>query len=734
LAYLDGELPPGLPQDVVDVVVASLVKHNALNATTLKVLKNCELGYLTLAGCRGVTDEWFEALGSQSLSSTASSQQRGLSHTTDGCGESMDIDDSHRESVAEVYYSASHEYHDESNSRFEESSCSTSSFVSASSKSIASPDQTMSDPYNIGVISSLQHQHIMHYEATDHPPSITSNMTLLDLRGSQRLTDRGLMKLTDLSRLEVARLDNCYSIVGRGLLAFSISYRLHTLSLANCRRLTDEAIMNISHLNSLEALSLDGCRCLTDRSLAALSGLFRLKKLDLSQCDLITDTGLEELENLEDLEELSLGWCRLISDHGIDILTRQHGRSSQLRVLSLARCQITDTGAEHLSRLHALEELDINGCSNVGSYSLGNAFAKMKKLTSLDVSYCPGVLRTSWQGCIQSLKRLDLCYSAVRDSHLAKLTDLPNLEELNFDSCLVGDWSIAHLADNCVVPNLTSLDLADTELTDLGMVHLAKFKNLKRLSLFYCNISNGGLRHLAKLTSLEVLNLDSREIGDEGLWHLRNLNKLKSLDIFSGRITDSGCSHISKIKSLESLELCGGGIGDLGCAALATLENLTSLNLSQNERITNRGAAALAALSNLKALNLSNTRVTSSALIHFSDMMKLQSLALYGCRGIEESRGLHQLQNGLPGLKCIRLNAKGSDEDGMIRRLGDESDDESDEDDDDNFETNREPAYAVAHLHNSDSEEDSEMEDAALGTRDHHSSGDSSSSFSENDY
>jgi hypothetical protein len=75
---------------------------------------------------------------------------------------------------------------------------------------------------------------------------------------------------------------------------------------------------------------------------------------------------------------------------------------------------------------------------------------------------------------------------------------------------------MAHLADNNVVPNLTSLDLADTDLTDIGMASLPKFKKLVRLSLFYCNITNNGLRHLAQMTDLEVLNLDSREIGDEG--------------------------------------------------------------------------------------------------------------------------------------------------------------------------------------------------------------------------
>ena len=98
--------------------------------------------------------------------------------------------------------------------------------------------------------------------------------------------------------------------------------------------------------------------------------------------------------------------------------------------------------------------------------------------------------RSGFQGKINKLKTLELSYSGVKDSHLGKLTNLPALEELNLDSCPVGDWTIAHFADNNVVPNLKSLDLADTDLTDRGMAKIAQFENLTRLSLFYCNISN----------------------------------------------------------------------------------------------------------------------------------------------------------------------------------------------------------------------------------------------------
>lgn len=129
----------------------------------------------------------------------------------------------------------------------------------------------------------------------------------------------------------------------------------------------------------------------------------------------------------------------------------------------------------------------------MSSAGLGDCLARLARLASLDVSYCPGILRSSWQGKVDALRSLELCYSGVRDSQLARLRSLPNLEELNLDSCIVADWGIAHLVDNNVVPNLTSLDLADTDISDAAMGKIAKLENIQKLSLFYCNISNRGV-------------------------------------------------------------------------------------------------------------------------------------------------------------------------------------------------------------------------------------------------
>lgn len=267
------------------------------------------------------------------------------------------------------------------------------------------------------------------------------------------------------------------------------------------------------------------------------------------------------------------------------------------------------------------------------------------------------------------MRSLDLTYSNVKDAHLLRLTNLSSLEVLKLGCCSVGDLAIEHLA--AAAPNLRVLDLSDTNVSDQSMPHVSSFTKLEHLSLFSCSLTNRSLRHVGKLVELHSLDIDCREVTDDGLLHLRELKRLRKLVLFSGRFTDAGCYYISNLTSLKYLDLCGGAISDMGCCRLAgRLVNLQHLNLSQNERITNRGAAALATLLNLETLNLSNTRVDSLGLRVFSDLRKLKSLTLYGCRMISPHH-VSSLQNCLPMLRCLRVDAV-DPKDGIV-----ESDNES---------------------------------------------------------
>ena len=464
LPNLNGELPSGLPPDVVESIVKALTNHGAINETTLCALRNCEIPILSLANCRGVTDSWLTPLSSRTFDGSPGLLP--MACESDGSMESMELDSMH-ESPA-----GSFDYHNA-----EEHSTSSTSYVSATShldkyEELPMHDSTLPDmDQKMEAIESPTADRALYsnYFLPMAPTFVTTNITLLDLSGSQRLTDNGLLQLNDLSCLEVAKLDNCHSIKGRGLLALASSHRLHTLSLANCRRLTDEAVLNISHLISLQALSLLGCRCLTDRSMANLSNLIHLSKLDISQCDSITDDGVDMFGSLEYLEELSVGWCRQLTDEGIKKVIRHPQRGTYLKILSLSRCDIANETVRALPHLLQLKQLDLNGCKKLTSAELGDSLDKMLKLERLDVSYCPVILSSSWQGKIDNLRSLDLSFASFRDSHILRLRSLPKLEELYLDFCPVGDRAMIHLADNDVVPNLQCLHLADTVRKVLGL-------------------------------------------------------------------------------------------------------------------------------------------------------------------------------------------------------------------------------------------------------------------------
>lgn len=231
--------------------------------------------------------------------------------------------------------------------------------------------------------------------------STTVNVKILDFRGCQHITDQGLLHFANnnLSSLEVARFDNCHMLAGRSLSVLTKSPRLRTVSLINCRRLTDEGIIRLAtplsktEASPIQTLILNGCRCLSDRSMSALSIMSNLSKLDLSQCDLLTDDGIDHLKHLTKLKSVSFGWCREISDKGVDSFTSHPGRNETLKHLGLGRCcRLTDVGVGYLSRLLQLEELDLNGCNVISSHVLGETLGKLKFLTALDVSYCPGIL------------------------------------------------------------------------------------------------------------------------------------------------------------------------------------------------------------------------------------------------------------------------------------------------------------------------------------------------------
>lgn len=118
-----------------------------------------------------------------------------------------------------------------------------------------------------------------------------------------------------------------------------------------------------------------------------------------------------------------------------------------------------------------------------------------------------------------------------------------------------------HLEAIARVPTIQWLDLTCTKVTDAGIVHLKKLKNLRVLSLDGTLVSNNCLEHVEHLKQIEQLELGGTRITDEGLQHLSALPKLKYLSLRgnldhhrywpAANITDEGLPHLYPCSSLE---------------------------------------------------------------------------------------------------------------------------------------------------------------------------------------
>ncbi|NQT37245.1 MAG: hypothetical protein HQ581_07135, partial [Planctomycetes bacterium] len=157
--------------------------------------------------------------------------------------------------------------------------------------------------------------------------------------------------------------------------------------------------------------------------------------------------------------------------------------------------------------------------------------------------------------------------SAIDDDSLALVAEMKNLTGLALEDCFVTDEAIAKLG------NLPLADLALYKCplaTDTGLAVLARYDNLRKLTL-----SDVG----AKGSALALLP---------------HPEKLVSLNMAQSRITDAEVAHLAKMTNLEILNLNETGITDAAVDTLSTLTSLGQLHLSQTG-ITEAGMERLRA-------------------------------------------------------------------------------------------------------------------------------------------
>ncbi|MBX9693044.1 MAG: hypothetical protein K2Z81_11715 [Cyanobacteria bacterium] len=129
------------------------------------------------------------------------------------------------------------------------------------------------------------------------------------------------------------------------------------------------------------------------------------------------------------------------------------------------------------------------------------------------------------------------------------------------------------------LPNLHSVDLANSSIDEKTLISLGRIKTLHSISL--CGVSGIqpiAIDHLTNLPLLVRLDLSSTIFGRNSLDYLHKLPALKCLLLNHVGVRDSDLSRLAKL-SLKELSLEENPISERGMSSLASMSTLSLLSL-----------------------------------------------------------------------------------------------------------------------------------------------------------
>lgn len=218
-----------------------------------------------------------------------------------------------------------------------------------------------------------------------------------------------------------------------------------------------------------------------------------------------------------------------------------------LQYLSLYVHRLSPDMIEALGKRPRLVALRINVGELVHSSNraLGGALAGMRRLRALNIGPTGHVDIDDedgiWEECLAGIGVLDrlehlrLEERAISCAGLSRLAGLTNLKSLTLDRIFGDDGTLD--ADppllSCLpaLPNLESLNLEDSGVSDHDLRYVAALPRLKLLNLWQTEITGAGLAELAPSDSLEELAIGSHLASAAAFESLLRLKRLKKLHI-----------------------------------------------------------------------------------------------------------------------------------------------------------------------------------------------------------
>ncbi|MCA9092372.1 MAG: redoxin family protein [Planctomycetaceae bacterium] len=455
-----------------------------------------------------------------------------------------------------------------------------------------------------------------------------------------QVTDRGVRHLESMRGLEIL---NVYAPeCGNGFLK-SVG-TLPSLKVLNLgfMKWTDAGLLHLSRLKTLEEIAIPH----RDKPGKGFDAVVRLPNLKLITGFTFRGEHLAHLKGAKALRGLCLDSNEFIRDEDLVHLANL----PQLEYLDLFHANVTDAGVEHLRPLKSLRRL----CLNV------NQIPKKPVLT---------VASANVLSELKSLEWLELSSVGGADEFLEKISVLSNLKVLYIggrpDTGLVSDSGLVHLAK---LKNLTRLMLYGTEMSDKGAESLSQLSELTSLATKSDFLTDAGIPNFMALRKLENLELScSRKYGKFTLSGVNRLNghpTLTGLRYLPGQPTpDAETLDLSALPQLEAFSTSY--VRDKDLAGLSQCKKLRSLEFGYDLDVGDEGMAYLADLTSLETLAVRGREITDAGLDYLKNHNRLYFLTL---QGKFTDLGLQKLER-IKSLESLNINSSGTFSPSAVQHL-----------------------------------------------------------------
>ena len=215
-----------------------------------------------------------------------------------------------------------------------------------------------------------------------------------------------------------------------------------------------------------------------------------------------------------------------------------------------------------------------------------------------------------------------------------------------------GTWiNDADMLSLAAMPDLETLDLSHTRITDEGMLRLKGASKIKDLNLFYAEwITDQGMMAIRDWKHLKRLNVRGTRISDGTLEIVGRMPGLEALDIAHTSVTDNGLDYLITLVNLKELSLGRGRLTNASLQILKMLPTITYLDLSgarpappdmpgraAQQGIPEASVRAIAELKELRVLKLGYSAIGAEGLRILSTVASIEKLALEGCHRVNDA-------------------------------------------------------------------------------------------------